>query len=183
MTTIYQNGFEPADAGEFTSAGNGGVAPAAAYGITTTEGANLFAFNGGGQPANAVVTSSIIDAAAGAQSFLYFDYGNFGANEPQSLRVEIIDVLTNTSILNQVISDNTGEGTVNLFSPWYFAFTPTNGDIQLRFTDLAGASVAGSSDGMLDNIRVTQIVVVPEPATMSLLGLAGLALLRRRRQA
>ncbi len=51
-----------------------------------------------------------------------------------------------------------------------------------------GAVTSSAADDFtfsLDNIRITAFVepVIPEPATMSLLGLAGLALLRRRRVA
>lgn len=185
LTQLYTNGFEAADAGKFSSVGNGGVAAAAAYGMTTTEGTQLFAYNGGGQTPNAVVTTSVINGTAGLATNVYFDYGNFGANEPQRLLFEVLNAADNSVMYSQTIDDALGSNNVSLYSPFFFQFIPTVGNFRLRFTDVLAGSV-GSSDGMLDNIRVAQVQAVPEPLSAGVwaigaLVVAGVMLYRRRR--
>ncbi len=146
--------------------------PQAPYGITTTEGTEMFAFNGGGSTPNAVVETSVISGQTGADTYVYFDYGNYGANQLQQLLFEVVDADDDSVIFSQQLADGLGTNTVALFSPFFLNFTSTTDDFYLRFTD-NGANVVGSSDGLLDNIRVSQLQV-PEPTSIAIWSLIGL---------
>jgi len=187
MTLLYSNSFETSDVGKWTTTGNVGIST----GYTThPDGSRAAAFNGGQLPHNGVITSSAFDAVAGAQTYIYFNYGNYsaGGTQTQSIRVEVLDAGLTTVLYSQEITDGFGATNAQLYSPFVLPFVPTVDQIRLRFTDFGGISGDGS-DGLLDNIRVTRLPapaqetgLIPEPASLGLFTLALIGLKRRRRR-
>jgi hypothetical protein len=61
------------------------------------------------------------------------------------------------------------------------------GQLYIRFVDLGGASASGGTLGTagtdrLDNIDVTGVALVPEPSSVALLGIGGMAFLAKLRR-
>lgn len=60
--------------------------------------------------------------------------------------------------------------------------TSTDGDVMLGYEDPFGSISAGPADqfGIIDNVIIDDAITIPEPASLVLLGLGSLAMLRRR---
>ena len=98
------------------------------------------------------------------------------------LRLTVTDVGTagETAIAEIADVDNT-TGALNTAFSLLGTFNPSGGTAALTHVGITSNQiVAGASLKPFDNVLV-QMLVVPEPATLSLLGLGALGLLRRRR--
>ncbi len=187
---LIQNGsFENATGAvpdNWTSTGNLAV-------ITTqgeTDGTKALAFSYSNQPSNGAISQSFATIANTTYS-LSFDFGKYSINQPTevaSLRVHVFDGLgvEGSQIFSELVSDATpatgdsnSTDSPSVYSPFQFTFTASSDTSTLRFLDKSDAqSGGGGFDAMLDNVR---IAAVPEPSSLSLLGLSAFAFLRRRK--
>lgn len=139
------------------------IGPFGILNYTTTQGIKLdeFSFDWG-------LSSDAGGGLMGAtQLFASTDASTFFAVGPE---------FTEQTLGNNITPDFTGliNRSVNLAN-----LGVLNGGDTLAFRDNSGAST-GDKGHYLDNLVLTG-VLIPEPATMGLLGLGGLVLLRRRR--
>ena len=155
-----------------------------------TDGANAIAFSFNNQPSTGVLSQSFATIANTSYRLL-FDFGKYSVNQPNQvarLQVDVFDGagFGGSQTLNQLVSDatpSTGDAnsgdSPSVYSPFQFNFTASGTTSTLRFSDLSDAqSGGGGFDAMLDHVRVA---AVPEPSSLSLLGLTAFAFLRRRR--
>ena len=148
-----------------------------------TDGAFAAQFNPG-SGLNGTILSQTFATVTGQSYFLTFDWGNYGANASQRLRVEVRDGLTSNQLMTAgsgavtlavghsgvsieqninvfVISDSSGGTAVNApapnaeFSVFSLTFRAQSGSTTLSFTDQGTSGYdLGNSDGVLDNVRV-----------------------------
>lgn len=83
-----------------------------------------------------------------------------------------------------VINDTLTNGNT-AFETTSLPFTSPAGTVgfQINFYPITGGATGTESDVILDNVAITGPGAVPEPASLSLLALGGLGLIRRRRLA
>jgi hypothetical protein len=146
----------------------GGGSPAA-------NGVYMAVFNQGEQPASGVLTQSFA-TVAGHTYHVTFDYGTNNGNWQQ---IDAVVSANDHSVLKNGFYGAAGPW----LKPFSFDFTAADAVSTLQFKDVAG-NWTYSTDGLLDNVVVTDTHPVPEPASIALLtlGLAGIGALRRRQR-
>jgi hypothetical protein len=138
----------------------------------------------GSLAANTTYTLTVSVAAPGGTA-----YGGTGSGNAQP--TDTLELLNGTNTLSGSSNNIAVSGTVLASSP---TITPANGS----FTDFSvstttGASVSGDltillaedtagahEQGIFDDVRVSAVPVVPEPASASLIGITSLLLLKRK---
>jgi len=174
---LLTNGdFETGNASGWTMSGNvnvtGSYGGNSYFGAGPLDGGALgyyaLAFNAGDSAPNAVVSQSI-DTIIGQLYELSFDYGVTWAGN-QSLAVNVAG------------QGHVAQTTNTAFDHFSYNFVATSATTLLTFSDLQ-ANYTFSQDGLIDNVSVTAVTTVPEPASLALaaLALAGVAAVRRRR--
>ena len=157
--------------------GVGGLASAPYFGGGTpaANGVYMAVFNQGEQPASAVLSQSFA-TVAGHTYHVTFDYGTNNGNWQQ---INAIVAANDNSVLSNALYAAPGAS----LKPFSFDFTAADALTTLKFRDVPG-NWTFSTDGLLDNVVVTDTRPVPEPASIALLtlGLAGMGALRRRQR-
>jgi hypothetical protein len=105
-----------------------------------------------------------------------------GAFQPDTVTTTIaLAAGSATGTVLQVANNPLGNSTVANWLLFTFSFTPdTNTTATLDFALTPGS---GAGYPVIDNISVTGVSAIPEPASLGLLGVGALALVRRRRVA
>jgi len=156
-----------------------GPAPYFGGGTPADNGLGMIAFNAGDQTANGQLWQSFA-TTVGHTYKVSLDYGTNNGNT-QKLRT-VVSVFEGASLFKDVF-----EASGPTLSHFDFEFTATKTSTTLGFIDLP-ANYTFSTDGLLDNVVVTDTAEVPsdvpEPASIALLslGLAGMGALRRRQR-
>jgi hypothetical protein len=182
-TSLVNGDFETGDFTGWVVSGNANVVSDAGFRtngggvgsfLTGTYAANF----GGGDRAATGILMQDFNTLPSLEYELAFDYGRFqpGSGGPQSIRVELINLTDDQPLLDQVVTDSSGQADLGLlFDNYLFRFTATGLTTRLSFSDVSAGTA--STDGTLDNVVVAAVSTptpVPEPATMVLLG-TGLA--------
>ena len=151
--------------------GNAGIDVGIHYGLGPSDGNQYFSFNGLNPPAGTYLEQTFI-TIKGVQYTVAFDIGrNNGVfDQYLALDVQAFDSASGHLLANEEALPPSTTG----WSQASMTFTADSGLSRLRFTDISGDNP--NTDVSLDNVTV-----VPEPVTLSLLALGGLALMRRRR--
>ena len=114
-----------------------------------TEGANAVAFNSGGSTPNAVL-SQTATTVIGSNYTLGLDFGAYAAATTQSLRIEVIS--GGVTVIDTTMDDTGSNPTT--FITRDFSFTALGTSTLVRFTDVSTVGNSGSTDGVLDNVRL-----------------------------
>ncbi len=145
----------------------GGGSPAA-------NGAWMVTFNDGDRTANGTISQSFA-TVAGAQYKVSFDYGT-NNGDGQQITAQASDTSGTLASLAAV----SAVGSIAL-NPYGFSFQASSSQTTLSFLD-DPANFTYSTDGLLDNVVVSLVAAVPEPATaVLLLGGIGLMAVGQRR--
>lgn len=138
-------------------------------GSTAKDGTTLVAFNGGDTPANGVLSQQF-GTTFGARYSVDFDFG-VTSGGTQSILAQIFGV-NGTTVLSSLTATSQFTG----LDHFNFSFIADGLSSTIRFSDVSGNPTI-SQDGVLDNVSV-----VPEPASIALLGmgLLGFAAARRK---
>lgn len=173
------------DATDWTLTPTAIAATVAAYqgiGATGTSpyGARFLDFNGGNTAPIGSATQDFGTTTLGTTYVVSFAYGQYGGMVgDQTLNVTINATSVPAVALQTYtnIAPSTDFGTI--FKRASFTFVGTGLPTGITFTD-AGTTNTFSTDLFVDDVSVQ---AVPEPATMAVLGLGALGLLRKKRRA
>lgn len=176
---ITNGNFESGSLAPFVVDDNGtgdqiaiGSVPYFGGGSTAANGSYLAAFNGGDSPPGGTLSQTFTGTVLGTTYTVSYDYGtNSGA--PQTLEATVFGADGTT-----VLGTDSALGNSNTLITNTFTFVADGSQATLQFLD-SPTNSSGSLDGILDNVSV---VAVPEPASVALLSLGGIALLARRRR-
>jgi len=129
----------------------------------------------GDQTGNGVLSQSFA-TVAGHTYHVTFDFGTNNGNWQQ---INAVVTAGNHSVLSNALYAAPGPS----LKGFSFDFTAADAVSTLQFKDLA-SNWTISTDGLLDNVVVTDTRPVPEPASIALLalGFAGMGALRRRQR-
>lgn len=144
-------------------------------GSAADNGTYMAVFNQGEQPGSGKLWQSF-GTVAGHTYHVVFDYGTNNGNW-QTMGASV--TASDASVLGGLDASAPG----GILSHFGFDFTAIDSLTTLTFTDNPN-NWTYSTDGLLDNIAVTDLNAVPEPGSLVLLslGLAGLGALRRRQR-
>ena len=171
--SIITNGdFETGTLSGWTATGNVLAVLSAFSGFTDPAYGQYVALFNTADTSPTGVLSQTIATLAGQDYVLTFDYGVYGPTPSgQSLRAEADDGATTLAFTSAI----TLSAATQTFS---LAFTAISGSTTILFTDFATNDTI-SQDGALDNVSVA---AVPEPATLTLLGIGAAAMIAGRRK-
>jgi hypothetical protein len=158
------------------------------YYLGASNGVRAIAFNDGGAVAVGGGTlSQTFDVTPGTTYSVSFDYGTYGSVAGGFVGGLTASVTGGSPLFSQTYTDATGTpyglATINqtFDNVATFTFVADSTSAVLSFVD-ASTGNANPADIGLDNVSVSA-VVVPEPASIGLIGMAGAVLIARRRRA
>lgn len=157
--------------------------------VKPSEGNQFFTLNLTGGTSNKGGVQQVFDTFPGQLYTVTFDFSAIanGDGSTQQARYEVADgnvaatIATPPNILATGTASKSTAGAGNLttpaLTPVSFTFTAASNTSTLRFVSLTNTASNNAFGPVIDNVRV-----VPEPATLGLLGLGAAGLLGRRRR-
>jgi hypothetical protein len=180
----FTNGNFENDLDGWTTTGNVNTATPAGgafwfgAGSAAQNGGRAVVFNGGDSTPNGVLAQTFATTTGGNYT-VTFDFGASGCSPWACGQSITAAAFGNDGAVNlaSLIANGTSGGALGSFT---FGFVAIGNETMLRFSDIASNNTQWL-DGVLDNVTVQ---AVPEPASLTLLGLglAGIAAGRRRRK-
>jgi hypothetical protein len=126
---------------------------------------------GGGAPAGSYIEQEIA-TNSGWTYQLSFYVGRGGTSGGLAIQADVFNA--SNVVISSKLAQAPGD---NYYGGYFLDFTAVSSTSLVRFTDIFSAPIA---DALLDNVTLN-VVSAPEPATVLLVGLGGIGLLRRRR--
>lgn len=152
-------------------------------GSLTQDGHFAIAFNAGNSSSNSNLWQTF-STISGRTYDVDFDFGATSLGT-QQLNVGVLGANGSTSLATYSASDHNTTNTTNTnasykpLSHFSFSFMANGTTATLIFSDTGNPTI--DQDGVLDNVRVTEVQTVPEPLSGSLFGLGLTALMWARR--
>jgi len=173
---IIQNGSFESGLTDWTATGS---VRAAVQG-NSTDGTHVAVFSYGDNPNDGVLSQTVTTTVADGYT-LSFDFGAYSIQYPGQLQRMRVQVIGGSTLLDMTVSAIGSSPTI--FPSFSSTFVADATNITVKFSDASGTTT--SIDGLLDNVQLVQLAgtPVPEPASLSLLAIGGVALLTKRRRA
>ncbi len=129
----------------------------------------------------------VMDATTFSDFTISLDHGQRQDAADSNIRIALWNTSTNTELagVDQLITGAIETWTAGVYNLSYDNSAQTSGDdLEFRVTNLdPDLEVnAWNNTASIDNVSITATAAVPEPSSAALLGLAGLALILRRRK-